>query len=513
MIKEADLSNFKVLMLYPNQRTVSLVPPSLALFSSLLKERNAEVKLFDTTFYRMDCEDSDKAREKNLTVHPVNEASLVIEYHNGNVFEDLCKVVEDFRPNIILATATDSTFPLALDLFKAVQKYKSQYHFLTLLGGVFATFAPERSISYPEIDIICVGEGEGPLIDLCDRLCKGESYDDIPNIWLKTKEGTIVKNKVRPPADISELPSPDFSIFDEKRLYRMMGGKVYKMLPIETHRGCPYMCTYCGSPTQNRFYLEQTSSKFYREKLLREVKEDLLFQIKKWKPTYIFFWADTFLAYSEEKIDEFCEFYSKIKIPFYCQARPETITESKIIKLKAVGLDRVGVGIEHGNEQYRSTVLKRYYKNSQVIECMEIVRKHGISFSLNNIIGLPDETPELAMDTVELNRSIKGFEDSSCSIFQPYYGTPLRALCVEKGYISPDLICPHNASDSLLNMPSFPKERISGLARTFSLYIRLPKDRWDEIKVAEKFTEEGNAMFEKLSQEVIEKFFVPESDL
>ena len=144
---------------------------------------------------------------------------------------------------------------------------------------------------------------------------------------------------------------------------------------------------------------------------------------------------------------------------------------------------------------------------------MEIVRKHGISFSLNNIIGLPDETPELTMDTVELNRSIKGFEDSSCSIFQPYYGTPLRALCVEKGYISPDLICPHNASDSLLNMPSFPKERISGLARTFSLYIRLPKDRWDEIKVAEKFTEEGNAMFEKLSQEVIEKFFVPESDL
>ena len=53
-----------------------------------------------------------------------------------------------------------------------------------------------------------------------------------------------------------------------------------------------------------------------------------------------------------------------------------------------------------------------------------------------------------------------------------------------------------------MNMPMFPKEEISGLYRTFVLYMRLPKDRWPEIKVAEKFTPEGNKMFEKLTAEV-----------
>jgi len=43
---------------------------------------------------------------------------------------------------------------------------------------------------------------------------------------------------------------------------------------------------------------------------------------------------------------------------------------------------------------------------------------------------------------------------------------------------------------------------IAGLYRTFVLYLRLPKERWSEIKVAENFTPEGNKMFEKLRKEV-----------
>ena len=35
-------------------------------------------------------------------------------------------------------------------------------------------------------------------------------------------------------------------LFEEARLYRPMGGKVYKMFPVETHRGCPFTCTFCN---------------------------------------------------------------------------------------------------------------------------------------------------------------------------------------------------------------------------------------------------------------------------
>lgn len=511
MLDDSDCSNLRVLLLYPNHRSISLVPPSMALFASLLKAKGIKVELFDTSFYKVTDEelDSDRIREKNLTVRAVTDDSLVIPYKYSDVYEDFNQKIEEYRPHLVLTTVTDSTFDFGIQLLRKVRSH----NFISVFGGVFPTFASEVAIKYPEIDIVCVGEGEYAIIDLCSRVSKGESYLDIPNLWIKTKGGSIFKNKLRPPTNVDELPPLDFSIFDEKRLYRMMGGKVYKMLPVETHRGCPYMCTYCGSPTQRQFYLDQTNSCFYREKSLEKVKETLHYDVKRWKPGYIFFWADTFLAYTEEKIEEFCRFYSDIQIPFYVQARPETITDYKLKKLKEVGLDRVGVGIEHGNEDYRNKVLKRYYKNSQAVASLEIIRKNGVRFSLNNIIGLPEETPELAMDTVELNRQIKGFDDASCSIFQPYYGTSLRELCVQKGYIKPGLICPHNASGSLLNMPQFPKERIASLARTFILYVRLPKERWNEVKIAESFTPEGNAMFKQLSREVREKFFVPESDL
>ena len=50
------------------------------------------------------------------------------------------------------------------------------------------------------------------------------------------------------------------------------------------------------------------------------------------------------------------------------------------------------------------------------------------------------------------------------------------------------------------------KEEISGILRTYSLYIKFPENRWDEIKIAEKSDKEGNAMFKKLGEEFDQKY-------
>ena len=47
----------RVLFIYPNQRTESLVPPSLAVFSSLLKAEGHQVGLFDTSNYDLDADE------------------------------------------------------------------------------------------------------------------------------------------------------------------------------------------------------------------------------------------------------------------------------------------------------------------------------------------------------------------------------------------------------------------------------------------------------------------------
>ena len=58
----------------------------------------------------------------------------------------------------------------------------------------------------------------------------------------------------------------------------------------------------------------------------------------------------------------------------------------------------------------------------------------------------------------------------------------------------------------MLTMPSITQNEIQGLARTFSFYVKFPKERYSEIKVAEKFNDAGNEMFERLSAEFLETY-------
>ena len=54
----------------------------------------------------------------------------------------------------------------------------------------------------------------------------------------------------------------------------------------------------------------------------------------------------------------------------------------------------------------RREVVKRNYSNKLAIELMQIPAELDIPFSVNNIIGFPGETRELAFDTIELNGTL-----------------------------------------------------------------------------------------------------------
>lgn len=471
--------DFKILFLYPNSRSMSLVSPSIALFSRLLKNRGYRTDLFDTSNYQSDEEDSDKNNERDSVVKSFDLKDKQI-LNTNDIYEDLNSKIDSFNPNLIAVSATESTF---LHGIKLLRKINSDIP--TLLGGVFATFAPQIAIKYPEIDMLCIGEGEKAIVDICDCLESSSDYSHINNLWIKDKDNQIIRNPISPPVDINSNPIPDYEIFDENRLYRAMSGKIYKMLPVETHRGCPFNCGFCNSPAQNRLYKKETNHTFFRKKSIEKVREEIKYCCNTMKAEYIFFWADEFFTYNKKDIDEFCEMYSKFQLPFYCQARPETITDYKIKKLKKVGLDRLGVGIEHGNENFRKNIIGRGYSNDTVLKALKTISDFNIPFSVNNIIGYPMETRSLIMDTIEFNRKIKNADSKSCSIFSPFHGTALRDLAIEKGYLDESAISPSNTDISILRMPQLSSNQILGLRRTFNLYCKVPKKLFPLLKICE----------------------------
>ena len=194
------------------------------------------------------------------------------------------------------------------------------------------------------------------------------------------------------------------------------------------------------------------------------------------------------------------------------QTRPETISDYKIKKLSEVGLHRISFGIEHGNEEFRQKMLDRRWKNKDIIEALKIPHKFGVQFSLNNITGFPDETREMAMDTVELNREIPDADNANIYSFVPFHGTPLRKVCQDKGLVKPDTIARALTDRPMLNMPQYPPNEINGLKKCFILYVKLPKSKWKDIRKAEGTTPEAEKIYGELKAEFMEKYFVPPED-
>ncbi len=113
-------------------------------------------------------------------------------------------------------------------------------------------------------------------------------------------------------------------------------------------------------------------------------------------------------------------------------------------RLKEVGCYRISFGIEAGNEQFRQKILRRKITNEELIaKFADVIAPSGIAFSLNVIIGMPGETRELVMDTIELIRSISGYDALTVSIFTPYHGTVLRDVAVLNGWLESSLITRH----------------------------------------------------------------------
>ena len=276
--RKPESSPTRVLFLYPNERGMSTVPPSIATLSQLLKNEGHITGLFDTTFYKFDdelsIEDSDANTMVNLTNRPVldiDDDDLHFKKTTRSAVNDFRATVLDFNPDLIAVSCTETTFLRGLKIIDETRDLGIK----NIFGGVFSTFAPDIAMEYQNVDMICVGEGENSLIDLCNSLSNGDDYSHITNLWVRQKDGTISKNSISRPVNIDELPPiTDVGLFGEERFYRPMGGKIRRLLPVETHRGCPYICAFCNSPGQNRLYGDGDFLKgmsFFRKKSMKMI--------------------------------------------------------------------------------------------------------------------------------------------------------------------------------------------------------------------------------------------------
>jgi radical SAM superfamily enzyme YgiQ (UPF0313 family) len=281
-------------------------------------------------------------------------------------------------------------------------------------------------VNQPGVDIVCVGEGEKPLLQLLKQFDGNiSSIKDVPNLLIKNGK-TIIKNPVCPlltEGELSDLPFSDRTHYEKYPVLRKNPHK-----KVWTSRGCPYNCSYCFNHAYKEIYKGQ--GKLVRQRSVDSVINEIR-EIKKygWKALEI---IDDQFVLKKDWIFEFCERYSReIKLPFTCSSTAKQIKPDIVKALKEAGCKTVYFGIESGVEEIRKKVYHKPITNDDIYNAADALHFHNLPFLTFNIIGLPDETLEDMYETIKLNQEIKPTYPW-CSILQPYPGTDIAKYFQEK---------------------------------------------------------------------------------
>jgi len=491
-------SDFKVLLVYPNLPLMLVPPLAVAIFTRIIKDNGYTVDLFDTTEYvDLDEDTSPQNRVKYLQARDFDEKEDLGVCVKTNLLEDYSNKILSYSPNVIIyVSVVEDVFKKCIKMINKI----SSFNIHSIMGGVFPTMVPEKCLSYDNVKYVGIGEGENLVIDFIDSIYQEKDVKNIDGLaYIETSTGLIKKNRPSGLIDIESV-TPDFSLFAEERFYRPMGGRIFKSIPIETYRGCPYQCTYCNSPGQrdnSRSRIkkipltnktESFSNNFLRRKDMNCLSNEISEIVQKYKPEFLYFIDDAFMARPKKEMDLFCKMYNEFKIPFWFNTRPENCNADILQELKKVGCYRISFGLECGNEYFRTNVLGRKGGNEDIVNWFDTISESKIPFSVNLIIGFPGETRDNVMETVELTRKIKGFDTITVSIFTPYHGTKLRDKAVKEGWLDDDVITVHTTSSSLLNMPPplLSKNEIDSLMRVVPLYVYFDKEEWPNILMIEQ---------------------------
>jgi len=163
-------------------------------------------------------------------------------YRSGLTDSEFLNALDGYRPDLV-GIHCNYTFG-AVNAFAAARLVKRwNLGVKVILGGAHATLDAKRIVQRPEIDMVCVGEGEKTFAELLSVGIDSEQQVD----GLQRKDG-IFKPRAQMAAE--EIPTPDrgtvFRYCDYLRptYFHTMQAPV---ATVSTSRGCPFRCMFCST--------------------------------------------------------------------------------------------------------------------------------------------------------------------------------------------------------------------------------------------------------------------------
>jgi radical SAM superfamily enzyme YgiQ (UPF0313 family) len=361
-------------------------------------------------------------------------------------------------------------FSTVTNAFRHVRKMavtlKRHFNFPIICGGVHPTLDPEGTICQEGIDMVCIGEGEEALVELCNKVDKGEDITAIPNLWVKVGK-KVFRNPPRPLIEnLDVLPFGDRAVFDYEKLEESKNRAAH----IIASRGCPYSCTYCCNHQIREVY--RNKGRYVRFKSVNRLLSEIEQMIRSYPFIEFLSFRDDIFSLRLDWLGRFAEEYKdRIGLPFRCNCRPDLVSAELIQLLRKAGCVKVNFGVESGNEHVRNQVLNRNITRNQIINAFALCQSQGIATQSFNMVGLPFEDAHSILDTIKLNAQIRP-DIIMRYFFYPYPKTELYQTCRRGGFLTDREFDTPNER-STLSQPTVSESQVNFAYQFFDEFVKL----------------------------------------
>jgi len=336
-----------------------------------------------------------------------------------------------------------NTYDFTCECIKRAKKYGS----IVLVGGKYATDNYEELLNnVTDIDAICLGHGELPLLMLLSMMNDGKSFmecvNEIPYFINANKDAKSSKIYV---SNINDLPLPD-------RKKYLNSSKTKELFICDSH-GCSGRCTFCSNCQNMKKYSTRTP-------------EDIFIEIKELHTSYgitqfniMSNSFDDFGKKGKEKIDVFCDmlFNEGLKISLSCYLKGNFLSneedEQLLDKMVKAGFSHVFIGVESANNDD----LLLYGKQASQMDINKLLvylKKH--SNETLTSYGFIMLNPFSTIDRISKNYTFlsdnKNFSlENYISLLYVYPETKMYKICQEARVLLPDFDSRHPLSYKVID--------------------------------------------------------------
>ncbi len=278
----------------------------------------------------------------NSIIATLNDNGYDVDYFNADLLNLSCEQVVKIllykeKPSLLGISVLENNIEITCKLIHELAK--NDYTPKIVVGGFFPTLNYEEIMQEcPEIDFCILGEGEISMLELVKSLENNNPIHDISG--LVYREDNDIKVVPQQEINLNELPAAAKThmpyLFER-------GGSAY----VVTSRGCYSNCTFCSI----KAFYNYIKDKAWRQIEIKKIVDEIELLATKWDHRIIPIWDDNIISGKSGKTRAY-EFIDEIKkrnlhVKFFINCRVDDVDKDLFIKLKEIGLARVGLGIEN----------------------------------------------------------------------------------------------------------------------------------------------------------------------